>query len=603
MPRYQAPLADIRFVLEEVLEVGQLAALPGFEDATPDVLVPVITAGARLCEEVLFPLNQSGDAEGCRFEGGRVTTPTGFAAAYRRYAEDGWTGLSCDPEDGGQGLPELVNFVMEEMVCSANLAFGIYPGLSRGVYTTLKRHGSAALRRTYLPQLAQGSWSGTMCLTEPQAGTDLGLVRTRATPGEGDTWRITGTKIFISAGEHDLTANILHLVLARLPDAPEGIRGISLFLVPKILPTDDQGGLGHANAVSCGGIEHKMGIRGSATCTLNFDGALGWLVGEPHKGLRAMFTMMNAARLAVGLQGLGLAEIAGQNALAYARDRLQGRALGGARYPDRPADPLIVHPDIRRMLLTMKACNEGGRALAYWIGLAIDREAHHPDPKVREAEGELVALMIPVVKALLTDLGFEVANLALQVYGGHGYIRDNGVEQYVRDARITQVYEGTNGIQALDLVGRKLPQGMGRLLRRFSHPLAADLEAARTGADPVLTALAAPLAEAFGHFQQATVTIAFRGMANPDEAAAAASDYLRLFGLVALGALWLRMARAARAGLATLPENAGNRASFYQGKLATARFFMTKLLPQTGALFAAIRAGGESVLAPGDELF
>ncbi len=604
MPRYQAPLADIRFVLEDVLKVDQLAALPGFEDATPDLVFEVISAGARFAEEVLFPLNQSGDAEGCRFEGGRVTTPTGFAAAYRSYTKGGWPGLSCAPEDGGQGLPELVNFVVEEMVCSANLAFGIYPGLSRGVYNALKLHGSEALKRTVLPHLTDGSWAGTMCLTEPQAGTDLGLVRTRAerAGADSDLWRITGTKIFISSGDHDLTANIVHLVLARLPDAPTGVRGISLFLVPKRLIGED-GSLGAANGVSCGGIEHKMGIRASSTCTMNFDDALGWLVGQPHKGLSAMFTMMNAARLAVGVQGLGLAEVAYQNALAYARERLQGRALRGARCPDRPADPLIVHPDIRRMLLTMKAYTEGGRALAYWIGLAIDREAHHPDPKVRQSEGELVALMTPVIKALLTDLGFEVTNLALQIYGGHGYIRENGIEHYVRDARITQVYEGANGIQALDLVGRKLPQAMGRLLRHVCHPLAADLDAAAGGSDPVLRDLAEPLAKAFSRLQHATVAVAFRGLANPDEAAAAASDYLRLLGLVALGALWLRMAQAAQAGLAAHPNNNDGRTTLYQGKLATARFFMTKLLPQTSALFAAIQAGAEPLLTPTEEMF
>ncbi len=599
MPRYQAPLADIRFVLEDLLRVEQLATLPGYEDATPDLIFPVIAEGARLCEEVLFPLNQSGDAEGCRLEKGRVFTPAGFPAAYRAYIEGGWTRLACAPEDGGMGLPELVYFVMEEMVSSANLAFGIYPGLSRGVYNAVRRHGEESLKRRVLPRLADGSWAGTMCLTEPQAGTDLGLVRTRAEPDGAGGYRITGTKIFISAGDHDLTENILHLVLARLPDAPGGSHGISLFLVPKIQVRDDQGTLGTANAVSCGGLEHKMGIRGSSTCVLNFDGAAGWLVGQPHKGLPAMFTMMNAARLAVGLQGLGLAEVAYQHALAYARDRLQGRALKGARYPNRPADPLIVHPDIRRMLLTMKAYNEGGRALAYWIGLHLDHEAHHPDLRTRQAAGELVALLIPVLKALLTDLGFEVANLALQIHGGHGYIQDNGIEQYVRDARITQVYEGTNGIQALDLVGRKLPQATGRLLRHFCHPLAAELEElGRDGADPVLAALAAPLAKAFGRFQQATVTIAIRGLADPDEAAAAASDYLRLFGLVALGALWLRMARVAQEKLA-----AGATNPLYRGKLDTARFFMAKLLPQTGALFAAIQAGAAVVMDPEDERF
>ena len=598
MPSYKAPLDDIRFVLEDLLDVGRLAALPGYEEATPELIRQIIEEGARLVENVLVPLNQSGDVEGCRFEAGTVRTPTGFPAAYRTFIEGGWTGLACDPDYGGQGLPELVNFVMEDLICSANLAFGMYPGLSRGVHNALRLHGSEALKRCYLPRLIDGTWSGTMCLTEPDAGTDLGRIHTRAEPRPDGSHRITGAKIFISAGEHDLTANIVHLVLARLPQAPKGVAGISLFLVPKFLPTDDEGGLGARNGVSCGAIEHKMGIRACSTCVLNFDDATGWLVGAPNKGMRAMFTMMNAARLAVGIQGLGLAEVAYQNALAYARERLQGRALKGARFPERSADPLIVHPDVRRMLLTMKAYNEGGRALAYQVGLNIDLQQRHPDAKIRESATELVALMTPVVKALLTDLGFEVTNLALQVFGGHGYISETGIEQFVRDARITQIYEGTNGIQALDLVGRKVPQSMGRLLRRFFHPLFADLEAAKAGCDPEVTALAVPLAKAFGRLQVATTTLAFRGLDNPDEAAAVAGEYLRLFGLVALGGQWLAMARIARQRQASDPE----RAPFYQAKLATARFYMTKLLPQTGALFSAIMAGAAPVMDLDDAL-
>ena len=590
MPRYQAPLDDIRFVLEDLLDVGQEANMPGFEEMTPDIFSQVIAEGAKLCEEVLFPLNQSGDAEGCSFDKdtGEVRTPAGFRQAYGLFAEGGWTGLACDPEYGGQGLPELLNFVVEEMICSANLAFGMYPGLTRGVHNALDLHASDEIKRRYLPRLIDGTWSGTMCLTEPQSGSDLGLVRTKAEPAEGGSYRVTGTKIFISAGEHDLTANIVHLVLARLPGAPAGTRGISLFIVPKFLPTDDEGGLGDRNAVVCGAIEHKMGIRASSTCVLNFDGAIGWLVGEANKGMRAMFTMMNAARLAVGIQGLGLAEVAWQNARAYAGERLQGRALKGARYPDKPADPLLVHPDVRRMLLTQKALIEGGRALAYWVGLAIDRAEHHPDAKVREAENEFVALMTPIVKALLTDIGFDVANLAVQVFGGAGYVRDSGVEQYVRDARITQIYEGTNGIQALDLVGRKLPQDMGRQLRRFFHPVSEELAAVLAGSDPVLIELATPLAKAFGRLQGATTTIAFKGLEDPDEAAAAASDYLRLFGLVALGAMWLRMAKVAQAR----PEH-----PLAASKLATARFYMAKLLPETSGRFSAIMAGAKTVMA------
>ncbi|MEI8395603.1 MAG: acyl-CoA dehydrogenase C-terminal domain-containing protein [Rhodospirillaceae bacterium] len=591
MPVYQAPLDDIRFVLEDLLEVEQLSRLPGWEEATPDLIASVIEEGAKVCEEVLFPLNLTGDVEGCHFDSGTVTTPKGFRAAYRTYAEGGWTGLACDPDYGGQGLPELVNFVMEEIVCSANLAFGIYPGLSRGVYNALKLHGSDALKRRYLPRLVDGTWSGTMCLTEPDAGSDLGQVHTRAEPSGDGRYSVTGTKIFISAGEHDLTANIVHLVLARLPGAPAGTRGISLFIVPKFLPTDDAGGLGDRNTVSCGSIEHKMGIRASCTCVLNFDGATGWLVGEPNKGMRAMFTMMNAARLAVGLQGLGLAEVAGQNALAYARERLQGRALKGGKYPDKPADPLIVHPDIRRMLLTIKAYTEGGRALACWIGLALDRQERHPDPKEREAAGELVALMTPIVKALLTDTGFEAADLAVQIFGGHGYICENGVEQYLRDARITRIYEGTNGIQALDLVGRKLPHNMGHMLRHFFHPVAEELQ----HAPPALAELATPLTKAFGRLQNATTMVAFRGLADPDEAAAAASDYLRLFGLVALGVMWLRMAKVAVTHLNTNADDP--RAALYRSKISTARFYMAKLLPQTGALLSTLQAGAGTLMA------
>ncbi|MEI6984818.1 MAG: acyl-CoA dehydrogenase C-terminal domain-containing protein [Rhodospirillaceae bacterium] len=595
MPSYRAPLDDISFVLLDLLGVAQLADLPGYEEATPDLILQIIGEGARVAEEVLFPLNQSGDAEGCSFDQGVVTTPTGFREAYKAFAAGGWTGLACDPAYGGQGLPELLNFVLEEMICSANLSFGIYPGLSRGVHNALKLHGDEALKRRYLPRLIDGSWSGTMCLTEPNAGTDLGQVRTHATPVSDSTgnstgeYRISGTKIFISAGEHDLTTNIIHLVLARLPAAPDGIRGISLFIVPKLLPTDDLGGLGARNGVTCGGIEHKMGIRASATCVINFDGAIGWLVGEPNKGMRAMFTMMNAARLAVGIQGLGLAEVAHQNAMIYASERLQGRALGGAKFPECCADPLVVHPDIRRMLLTQKAYIEGGRALAYWIGISIDRAEHHPEANEREAAGDLVALMTPVVKALMTDIGFEVANLAVQIYGGHGYIRDNGIEQYVRDARITQLYEGANGIQALDLVGRKLPQTMGRLLRRFFHPVAAELEALGGTDDQVMAELAKPLAKAFGRLQTATITIAFKGLADPNEAAAAATDYLRLFGLVALGVMWLRMAQVAR----LRPDH-----PLAASKLATARFYMTKLLPQTSSMFSAIMAGAAPLNHP-----
>jgi alkylation response protein AidB-like acyl-CoA dehydrogenase len=589
MPIYKAPLDDIRFVLDEVLDIAKLSALPGHEEHTPDLIQTVLEEGAKLCENELFPLNMSGDAEGCTYENGVVRTPAGFKEAYELFRQGGWVGLSADPRWGGQGLPQTVNFVFEEFLNSTNMSFAMYPGLTKGVYDALRRHGTVEQQDLYLPRLVDGSWSGTMCLTEPHCGTDLGMIRTRAEPDGDGAYRITGTKIFISAGEHDLTENIVHLVLAKLPGAPSGTKGISLFLVPKFLPRAD-GTPGMRNGVVCGSIEHKMGIRASATCVLNFDDAKGWLVGEPNKGMRAMFTMMNAARLAVGVQGLGQAEVSFQNARAYARDRLQGRALSGAVRPDLPADPIIVHPDVRKNLLTVKAFTEGARALAAWVSLHIDIAEKHPDPAERQAADDLVALMTPIVKAFLTDGGSEAANISLQVYGGHGYIREYGMEQYVRDARIAQIYEGANGIQALDLVGRKLPRDMGRLLRRFFHPVSAFLE--QHQADPALAELVAPVAKAFGKLQQATLMIAERGLRNPDEAGAAASDYLRLFGLVALGYMWLRMAAVAAERRPATNEQAG----FYNAKLGTARFYVTRILPQANALFLAIAAGSAPLM-------
>ncbi len=592
MPSYAAPLDDIRFVLHDLLAADQLSRLPGYEAATPDVMDAVIAEAARFCEKELHPLNLPGDAEGCSFENGVVRTPAGFARAYQRYVEGGWPGLSCATDYGGQGLPQLLNFVTIELMCSANLSFSTYPGLSHGAYDALAAHGSEELRRLYLPRLADGTWSGTMCLTEPQCGTDLGLIRARATPAGDGTYRLSGSKIFISAGEHDLTENIVHLVLARLPDAPPGIKGISMFLVPKFLPVEADGGPrpGPRNAVACGSIEHKMGIRASATCTMSFEEATAWLVGEPHKGLRAMFVMMNAARLAVGLQGLGVAEVSYQNARDYARTRLQGRSPAGPAAPELPADPILVHPDVRRHLLGMKAWCEGGRALAYWVALDIDRQARHPDPVVRQEAGDRVALLTPVVKALLTDQGFEAANAGVQVLGGHGYIHEWGLEQLVRDARIAQIYEGANGIQALDLVGRKLGQGYGRLLRRVFHPIDAFL--AEHAGDADLAPLAEPLAKAFGRLQQVTAHLAQLGLKDPEAAAVAASDYLRAFGIVVVGYLWARMAVVARARLA---ERRGPE-GFHRAKLATARFYMARILPETASLFLAIMAGKQPLM-------
>lgn len=588
MPSYKAPLEDIRFILNEVIDAGSLASLPGYAEATADANDAILEAAAQVCEEALFPLNQSGDMEGCDFNNGKVTTPSGFKDAYKTFRESGWTGLSCKTEYGGQGLPILLNFVVDELVCSANMSFGMYPGLSHGAYNAIEKHASDALKKTYLPKMASGEWTGTMCLTEPQCGTDLGLVRTKADPQANGSYKITGTKIFISAGEHDLAENIIHLVLARLPDAPAGIRGISLFLVPKFVP--DGGKLGARNGVVCGSIEHKMGIKASATCTMNFDGATGWLVGKPNKGMAAMFTMMNEARLTVGIQGLGLAEVAYQNAVAYAKDRLQMRALTGAKFPDKAADPIIVHPDVRRNLMTMKALVEGCRALVYWVGRELDVEAKTEDDAKRAAANDFVALLTPVIKSFLTDVGFDVANLAVQIYGGHGYIRENGVEQYVRDARITQIYEGTNGIQALDLVGRKMPEDYGRLMRQFFHPVTDFLAAEKD--NPALAEFLPYFMSAFGKLQMSTITVATKGFGNPDEAGAAASDYLKLFAYVAVGFMWLKMAKAAAANM----SSAVARTGFYEAKLKTARFYFAKIMPQANALNLAIMSGAKPVM-------
>ena len=588
MPTYTAPLDDIRFVLTEVLDVGQLAALPGYEEATPDVLMAVLEEAAKLCESVIAPLNQTGDTEGCHLENGAVRTPKGFKEAYDEFVKGGWPGMTAPVEWGGQGLPHLTRFVFDEMLCSANLSFSMYPELGHGAAMALERWGDEEVKRRFLPKLVDGTWAGTMCLTEPHAGTDLGILRTRAVPAGDGAYQLPGTKIFISAGDHDLTENIVHLVLAKLPDAPAGTKGISMFLVPKFLPTEE-GGVGTPNGVSCGAIEHKMGIKANATCVMNFDGAKGWLVGEAHKGMRAMFTMMNGARLGVGMQGLGLAEVAYENAVAYTKDRVQGRALTGARNPAGEADPIIVHPDVRRMLMTSKAYVEGMRALAYWVGLLIDVEEKHPDEDKRKEAEDLVALMTPVIKAFLTDVGVEVANLGLQCYGGHGYIREWGMEQFVRDARIAQIYEGTNGVQAMDLIGRKVPEGTGRLVRRFFGAVQADLKEAQ--ADPQLQDLAAPLADAVRRLQESTMTVMNKAMRDPNEAGAAAADYLRMFGVVSTGWMWLRMARVAHARRA-----AGATEPIYAAKVTTARYYVQKLLPQVQALGASIATGAETVM-------
>ncbi len=590
MQVYEAPLRDMKFVLHELHNDDGFGNLEALAEFTPDLTDAILEEAAKVAQEVLLPLNRGGDVEGCILENGVVRTPTGFKEAYAMFRDGGWCALASDPQWGGQGLPESVNKMTEEMICAANVSFSLYPGLTHGGTTAIEGHASEELKQRFLPKMVSGEWSGTMCLTESHCGTDLGLLRTRAVRQDDGSYKLTGAKIFISAGEHDLTENIIHLVLARMPDAPAGVKGISLFLVPKYLPKDD-GSVGPANGVSVSAIEHKMGLKASATCQLNFDDSVGWLVGKPHKGMEAMFTIMNTERVSVGVQGLGVGEAAYQSAVYYAKDRLQGRSLSGVKNPGGPADPIIVHPDVRRMLMTMRAYNEGCRAITAWVSRALDAEKHATDPEARQRAEDFVALMTPVVKALFTDLGFESANLAVQVYGGHGYIAESGVEQYVRDARIAMIYEGTNGIQALDLVGRKLPAHMGRYLRSFFHPISTFIEANKADAD--LGKMVEGLEKAFGALQLSTATIAERGMRDPEEAAAAATDYTRLLGLVAMGYCFAKAAFVAQTAL----KGGTDEADFYKAKLATARFFFDRILPQATAAFLAIKSGKASMMA------
>jgi alkylation response protein AidB-like acyl-CoA dehydrogenase len=596
MQVYDAPLRDMRFVLHELHQDDGFGDIAHFAEFTPDLLDAVLEEAARMTKDVLLPLNAPGDIEGCRIENGVVRTPAGFKDAYDRFREGGWASLASDPRYGGQGLPETINKLVEEMICAANVSFSLYPGLTHGATTAIEGHATEDLKNAYLPKMVEGVWSGTMCLTEAHCGTDLGLLRTRAVPQADGSYKVTGSKIFISAGEHDLTDNIVHLVLARIADAPAGVKGISLFIVPKYVPNAD-GSLGNSNGVSCANIEHKMGMKASATCQMNFDDATGWLVGQPNRGLEAMFTMMNTERVSVGVQGLGIGEAAYQSAVFYAKDRVQGRSLSGAKRPDLPADPIIVHPDVRRMLLTMRAYNEGCRAVGGWVARALDAEKHAEDPEVRKRAGDFVALMTPVVKALFTDLGYDAANLGVQVYGGHGYIREHGVEQYVRDARIAMIYEGTNGIQGLDLVGRKLGAHAGRYLRAFFHPVSNFVEA--HGQHPKLGEMVQGLGQAFGALQLATGMIAEKGMKDPEEAGAAGTDYLRLLGLVAMGYVFAKSALIAVEKLA-----AGHAESaFYKAKLDTATFFFQRILPQATGLFLAIKAGKTSLMAMDEAAF
>ncbi len=597
MIEYSPPLTDMRFVMDLVQHME--GSRPGACDDgfDMDLAEAVLAEAGRICSEVLAPLNRPGDEAGCVYDDGKVRTPPGFKEAYRVFADGGWNILTADEAFGGQALPELVAGMVTEMLCGSNLSFSMYPGLSHGAYNAISDHANQELKAMFLPGLVDGRFSGTMCLTESHCGTDVGLIRTKADPQPDGRYAITGTKIFISAGEQDLTENIIHLVLARVPGGPCGVKGLSLFIVPKLsLGTDGTANI--TNHVSCGAIEHKMGIKASSTCVLNFDGAQGYLIGTLHKGVRAMFTMMNAARLAVGVQGIGIAEAAYQGAAAYAKDRLQGRALKEPRCPQQSADPLIVHPDVRRMLLTMRAYTQGMRAMAAWVAERLGSSNAPLDPLARRDADDFVALMTPVCKALFSDLGSECANLGVQVLGGHGYIREHGMEQLVRDGRIAQIYEGTNGIQALDLVGRKLGAHNGRCLRQFFHPVSDYLEKWQN--DPGLGEFAAPVAKAFSRLQQATGKIAQSGLNDPDEGAAVATDYLRLFGLVAMGYIWMRMAEMA---LAKTRTEGGDGSGFCAAKLATARFFMAKLLPQTSALFATIMAGGKTILEFEDSSF
>ena len=591
MPTYTPPQRDMQFVMHELLQVtDEYKAMPAHAEVDVDTINAVLEEGGKFAAEVIFPLNISGDEEGCTLDKTthEVTTPKGFKEAFQTYVAGGWPALSADPDYGGQGLPIVVNQCFYEMLNSANQAWTMYPGLTHGAYECLHAHGTPEQKAMFLPKLTSGEWTGTMCLTEPHCGTDLGLLRTKAEPQADGSYRITGQKIFISAGEHDFVSNIVHLVLARLPDAPPGSKGISLFVVPKFMVNAD-GSLGSRNGIYCGGLEHKMGIHGNATCQMVLDGAVGTMVGEPHKGLAAMFVMMNAARIGVGMQSLGLTEVAYQNALAYAKDRIQMRSLSGTKAKDKPADPIIVHPDVRKMLLTAKAYAEGGRALSLYCALLIDRELNHPDEKVRKNSAELVVLLTPIVKAFITDNGWIATSYCLQVFGGHGFIKEWGMEQYVRDARINMIYEGTNTIQSLDLLGRKVLGNQGATLKKFGKMVGALIE--EEGVNEKMAEFINPLAGLADQITKFTTEIGFKGMQNADEVGAAAVDYLRVAGHLVFGYFWARMAQVALRQIA-----AGSTDPFYTAKLQTARFYFAKLFPETATLMRTARSGSKVLM-------
>jgi acyl-CoA dehydrogenase len=597
MPSYKAPVEEVLFLLRDVFPFQRYNNLPGFAEATPDVVEAIISEAAKLCEETLQPLNQMGDRAGCvRNEDGSVATPHGFKEAYRAFVEGGWVGLAADPDFGGQGLPFTLAAIVNEFASSANMAFAMYPGLSQGALAALLTHGTDAQKKVFVPKLISGEWSGTMNLTESHCGTDLGLLKTKAVPNGDGSYAIFGEKIFISAGEHDLAENIIHLVLARIEGAPAGVKGISLFVVPKILIEPD-GSPGPANKVTCGAIEHKMGIHANATCVMNYDGAKGWLVGEPHKGLAAMFVMMNEARLGVALQGLAVSEAAYQNAAAYAKERLQGRSLPGPKYPEMPADPIIVHPDVRRNLMTIRAFNEAARALLIWTALKSDI-AHRSNAKTEvQAAVDSLGLLTPVLKGVLTDMGFDNTVKAQQVLGGHGYIEDWGMEQFVRDARIAMIYEGANGIQALDLVGRKLPKDGGRAMMGFLGEVKSFIK--DNEADASLAPYLVGLEQGLAHLEQATMWFMQNAIAKPENAGAGSYDYMHLFGLVALGYMWAQIAKAAIAS-----KEAGNGdADAMEAKLITGKYFMERIMPETSAHLARIAAGAGTMMALPAEQF
>jgi len=595
MAQYEAPLRDMQFVLHELLNVEPiLKKMPAHAELNRELMDQVIEEGGKFCAEVLFPLNQVGDREGCKLDTTthEVKTPTGFKQAYQQFVAAGWPALSCDPAHGGQGLPHVVQTPMQEMMNAANQAWAMYPGLTHGAYQALLAHGTEEQKKTVLPKLIEGSWTGTMCLTEPHCGTDLGMLRSKAEPQADGTYKITGGKIFISSGEHDMAENIVHLVLARLPDAPSGTKGISLFLVPKFLVGKD-GSLGARNTITCGALEHKMGIHGNSTCQMNLDGAVGTLVGQPNKGLNAMFVMMNGARLGVGMQSLGLMAVAYQSSAAYAKDRIQGRSLSGPKAPDKQADPIIVHPDVRRMLLTQRAYLEGSRAFAYWIALQADIAHYSADEDERHDAEDMLALLTPIIKAFITDAGFECTNLGMQVLGGHGYISEWGMEQFVRDARINMIYEGTNTIQSLDLLGRKVLGDGGAKLKKFGQEIESFIGAHYN--EPGMKEFTDLLEDIGGKVTDTSMWVGMQGMKNPDEVGAAAVDYLRLVGHMVYAYFWARMAQVA------LPKAASD--PFYRAKVETARFYYTRLLPETEMLIKRIKSGSKVLLSLEADLF